>query len=317
MKADTESKVIIDTWTAKDGWPVRRTRIAAEGAAESGSLLFLNGRGDHLEKYSETMAHWAARGWRVEGFDWRGQGGSGRFHEDRSIGHVDDFAIWLDDLAAYAEQWRAESPAPHAIVAHSMGGHLLLRALAEGRVRCDVAALVAPMLGIAAGGLPAPFAGRIVGAACTLGHARRSLWSSRARFTDAGAAARLTLTHSVERLEEEARFRRDHPELTVDAPSWGWLRAAYRSIALMERSGLVEQIETPVLILASRGDRLVSTPAIVRTAARLRHHELHVYGPHVAHEILREVDDVRDDALARIDAFLTRHAPSASKSDCA
>jgi len=314
LKADTENKVIIDIWTAADGWPIRRARIAAGGAARRGSLLFLNGRGDHLEKYIETMAHWAALGWHVEGFDWRGQGGSGRFHDDSSIGHVDDFACWLDDFAAYAQEWLTSSPAPHVIVGHSMGGHLLLRALAEGKVRCDAAVLVAPMLGIAAAGLPAGFAGRIAGAACSMGHARRSLWSSRARFTEAGAAARLTLTHSMERLEEEARFRRDHPELTVDAPSWGWLRAAYRSMTLMDRGRLVEQIETPVLILASRGDRLVSTPAIVRTAARLRSHSLHIYGRHVAHEILREIDEVRDDALARIDSFIAEHAPAQTES---
>jgi lysophospholipase len=314
LKVDTENQLIIDKWTAADGWPLRRARIAPKGAARRGSLLFLNGRGDHLEKYIGTMAHWAAGGWQVEGFDWRGQGGSGRFHDDSTIGHVDDFTCWLDDFADYAAEWLANGAAPHVMIGHSMGGHLLLRAMAEQRVRCDAAVLVAPMLGIAAGGLPAPFAGRIVGAACSLGHARRSLWSSRARFTPSEAAARLMLTHSAERLEEEALFRREHPELTVDAPSWGWLRAAYRSIALMDRDRLVEQIETPVLILASRGDRLVSTPAIVRTAARLRHHSLHLYGRHVAHEILREIDEVRDNALARIDAFFADHAPSQAES---
>ena len=62
-----------------------------------------------------------------------------------------------------------------------------------------------------------------------------------------------------------------------------------------------------MLLLATDADRLVSTAAIRRAARLLPHATLHVY-PDAAHEILREPDDVRLDALARIDAFLDEHA---------
>ena len=58
-----------------------------------------------------------------------------------------------------------------------------------------------------------------------------------------------------------------------------------------------------VVHLACR-DQLVSTPAIRRIAARLPDARLHVYGREAAHEILRELDPVRLDALGRIDRFL-------------
>ena len=32
--------------------------------------------------------------------DWRGQAGSGRLGKDHVTGHVEDFSIWVDDLAA-------------------------------------------------------------------------------------------------------------------------------------------------------------------------------------------------------------------------
>ena len=66
----------------------------------------------------------------------------------------------------------------------------------------------------------------------------------------------------------------------------------------------------PLLILAAAEDRLVSTPAIRRIAARIPGARLHVYGDEAAHEILREADPVRLDALRRIDAFLDEVAPA-------
>jgi lysophospholipase len=66
----------------------------------------------------------------------------------------------------------------------------------------------------------------------------------------------------------------------------------------------------PLLILAARHDRLVSTPAIQRVAKRIPGARLHIYGRDAAHEILRESDHVRMDALCRIDAFFDEAAPA-------
>lgn len=302
---------VSDIWFAPDGWPIRRARIDAGDAPDTrrGSLLFLSGRGDHMEKYAETLHDWAGRGWMVESFDWRGQGGSGRLGADSMLGHVEDFESWIADLEAYGAEWRSRTPAPYVIIGHSMGGHLLLRALAEKRVRVDAAVLIAPMLGINAAGLPHALGGGIAALACAFGHSGRSLWSPVHHKPAKVEALRNRLTHSHARFEQELRLRRERPELVMDAPSWGWLRAAYRSIHWLERPGVVEAIATPVLILASRADRLVTASAIARMGRRLRHGQMHFYGQEAAHEILREVDSVRDDALARIDAFLDEQAP--------
>jgi len=302
------------TWLASDGWPLRHVQLAPSPyVPRRGALLFLNGRADHLEKYAETLEDWAKRGWCVDSFDWRGQGGSGRFHEDSLLGHVDDFTLWLDDLQAFVRDWKQRDTGPHVIVGHSMGGHLLIRALGEKRFEVDAATLVAPMLGIYAGGLPHPIGGRIARAACAMGYAGRSLWSSRMRDTAMNGAIRTTLTHSKMRFEQEMKVRRERPDLVMDAPSWGWLNAAYQSIELLGGTGFAESIETPVLLLASKADRLVSFSAIERMAARLPNVRTHYYESDVAHEILREVDEVRDDALASIDAFFDAYAPHQPK----
>src|SRR3546814_6534505 len=86
--------------------------------------------------------------------------------------------------------------------------------------------------------------------------------------------------------------------------------AAYKSLAMLDAPGSLEKIALPLMMLAAEEDGLVDIRAIRRAADRLPECRLHSYGPNAAHEILREADDVRLDALARIDAFLNEVAPA-------
>ncbi|MPT48481.1 MAG: alpha/beta hydrolase [Sphingobium sp.] len=303
----------------RDGWPIRHMAILPDqkGMEEKGdddsfpSLLFLNGRGDYLEKYAETLEDFAALGWQAESFDWRGQGGSGRFVPNQPLlGHATDFALWLDDLAEFSADWRGRTAAPHVMMGHSMGGHLLLRALAERRVQADAAILIAPMLGLVANGVPHRIGRRIAGAMCALGLSQRQIWPDRRNIAALEEVVRERLTHSEDRFASEqlCRFRR--PEVAIDAPSWGWLKAAYDSIDALARPGLLEALDIPILILGTRADKLVLPSAIEQAALRLPQAQVHFYGAEAAHEILREADGVRNDALARIEAFLAQTVQS-------
>lgn len=287
---------------------VRYAPAAADGHVR-GSLLFLNGRADMIEKYTETLCDWSAQGWAATSFDWRGQGGSGRLASHPLLGHIDDFSVWIDDLTHFVADWQAQHPPPHVIVAHSMGGHLLLRALEEGRVSCDAAVLVAPMLGINAKWLPAPAGQWIANIMCAIGLSHSPVWPHEDLSQVMMALKQARLTHSDPRFAGEMAVRRAHPEWCIGAPSWGWLRAAYRSTRRLEASPVIDRLMTPLLILATSADRLVSPRAIARFAQRLPNARLHFYGKESAHEILREVDSVRDDALRRIDRFLDEAAP--------
>ncbi|MFA7604491.1 MAG: alpha/beta hydrolase, partial [Novosphingobium sp.] len=119
------------------------------------------------------------------------------------------------------------------------------------------------------------------------------------------------LTHDAARYADELWWREARPELVMGPGSWGWIAAAFASIGLLDRPGILEGVETPVLILGTTADRLVEFGAIARAARRLPHAELLRFGAESRHEILRETDPVRDAALAAIDAFLDRAAPAA------
>ena len=210
-------------------------------------------------------------------------------------------------MEALVADWRAGMPGPHAAVGHSMGGHILLRTLAERQAPLDAAILVAPMLMINSGPLPLWGATWLAAAMRALGRERLPVWRSSDPPPPAGSLRQTCLTSCPERYEDELWWWEKEPGYSLGAPSWGWLDAAYRSCAALTPEKLAS-VATPILLLGTDRDRLVSTDAIRRAAAILPNAELHMF-PDAGHEILREADRIRHDALGRIDSFLDRHAP--------
>ena len=288
------------TRVAADGWPLRAFDWQGEGR---GSILWLGGRGEFFEKYLEAFRHWHASGWGVHGFDWRGQGGSGRLLADPSVGHVGDFEVWIGDLADYWRDWTSRTPGPHILMAHSMGGHLALRALAQGAVDPDALVLSAPMLGLDTPRALRPIAYPVATVLGRVLHARRA-WKTNEKPGADRIPRQSLLTRDPARYADELWWAATKPELALGPPSWGWVAAAYRSVALLDGSLAVERIATPTLLIGTEGDALVSPAAIRRYATRLPKAEMLMFGHDVAHEVLREVDDVRDAILARIDRFV-------------
>ncbi len=284
-----------------DEWPVRVFDWPVQNPR--GSILFQGGRGDIIEKYLEAFAHWHAQGWSVTAFDWRGQGGSGRLLGDRMIGHSPGFETWIDDLAQFWTGWAAHNGKPHIAIGHSMGGHLILRALAEHRIAPDGAVLIAPMLGFETGKLPVSLVAAIIGLVARGRFGERLAWKTNERPAAAHASRAGFLTHDADRYADELWWKTEQPELAIGPPSITWLADAYRSAVTLRDTDL-SGIATPLLALGTWGDKLVSPQAIADIVPRIPGAELHMFGAEVAHEILREIDSVRDDALARIDAFL-------------
>jgi lysophospholipase len=271
-------------------------------------MLVLGGRGDMIEKYLEVIHHWASRGWAVTSFDWRGQGGSGRLTSDSMCGHIDDFGRWIGDLRGIAADWRAEGSGPVVMIGHSMGGHMLLRALAEGMTPPDAAVAVAPMLGIHSAPLPRWLAVAVAWTMVRLGLGDRQAWTQKEGSERLRRIRQQRLTHDPDRYADELWWRDHSRDIALGSPSWTWVLEALRSTRALALGEAITRIATPLLILAAERDQLVSTPAIRRVAARIPGARLHVYGAQAAHEILRESDPVRLDALARIDAFLDETA---------
>jgi lysophospholipase len=286
----------------RDGWRVRRFRQKPDHAT-CGSILWLGGRADIVEKYFEAINGWVSAGWSVTSFDWRGQGGSGRVSANRAIGHIGDFSIWVDDLAEIFATWVQETPAPHIVIGHSMGGHLALRALAERRIAPNKMVLVAPMLGFATRRLPFWLAKAVATIMAWFSTEIKPAWARNERPAPPDASRQQYLTHDLARYDDEIWWKDTYPDLALGPPSWTWLAAAYRSMSRLRLKGAIERIMVPVLILSAEHDALVDPAITRRFAERLPTAEIMLFGPESAHEILREADPVRNRALAAIARF--------------
>ncbi|GAA0274385.1 alpha/beta hydrolase [Alteraurantiacibacter aestuarii] len=257
--------------------------------------MFLGGRADFFEKYLEPVQTWSAAGWQVSGFDWRGQGGSGQTHADGCC-HMPDFGLFLSDLEGFAAQWMERSSGPHVVIGHSMGAHVVLRAVAERRIQPDGIILSSPMLGIRAG----PLGQRTIGLAGQLG--RVPMLSSKPVWGKKTPTPRQHITTCPDRHADKLWWKAKQPELARGGPTWGWLAGAVASLEACERQLRRRPMVLPCMMLCARSDLVVDNRAINRLAAclpRLSRHEIFGAG----HELLRERDRPRGEAMALIARF--------------
>lgn len=299
-------------WRAADGHEIRHIEWPAPpaGTALRGNMLFMAGRGDAYEKYLESFEHWRLQGWQVSAADWRGQAGSGRLGNDDATGHIDDFDLWVADLAHYWQEWAEGREGPLVLTGHSMGGHLTLRALIDNALDPAPTAMVlsAPMLGTFPEIVPLPIKRGFAHLMAKLGDAKRPAWKISEKPGMKPNMRQTLLTHDEARYDDEQWWRKERPELRLGPGSWGWVSEAMDSTVKIFQRGALESVAEPVFIVATSADKLVSPSAIRSAIDRLPNNESLVFGSEARHEILREADVVRNKALAAIDDFLDRKA---------
>ena len=151
----------------------------------------------------------------------------------------------IDDLAALIEDWRAAGPGPHVAIGHSMGGHLLLRTLVERQPALDAAVLIAPMIEVNSAPIPAgsPPTSPTSCTGSALAGCRSG--SRAAAFSAVGGRRQRNLTGSRERYEDELWWWAQEPGFNLGPPSWGWIRAAFRSRAAAFTPEQLAQVDLP------------------------------------------------------------------------
>lgn len=291
---------IVSPVQTEDGVTLRVARWPARDSGR-GTVCVLPGRGEFIEKYFEVVGELIRRGFTVVVMDWRGQGLSGRFLRNPFKGHVDDFALYGRDLDALDRQvLRFLCPPPFFALGHSMGGAILLAQAQAGRSPFARVAVTAPMVDLRGLRLP-----RAVRALVEL----LDLVGLGGAFVPGGGPASSmsapfegnTLTADPRRHARNARIVASHPPLALGDPTIGWLNAAFRLMARF--ADPLPQPDVPILAFTAGEDRIVSSPAIHRYVSGVRT-GLAIAIPHARHEILQEVDAVRQQFWAGFDAFI-------------
>lgn len=293
---------------SRDGQRLR-TAIwdAAPGTSPRGVCALLDGQTEFLEKYQEVAEELSARGFIVAGLDWRGQGASERLLPDPLKAHVGDFSEYDADLAAFLDQIvRPLTDKPPLALAHSMGGHILMRALHDRPGTFVAGAVTAPMLRALTRGYPRPLARAACFVQNALGRRNDWVWGMEARDPLKLTFADNLVTSDRARYDRNTALVAAQSDIRLAGPTWGWLEAAYRSMGQVMSQGYPEAIATPVLIVGAGRDRIVDTSAAREFAARLPHGTF-LDIENAEHEILMETDSIRARFWAAFDTFAAKY----------
>ena len=295
------------------GMRLRFARWEATRGPRRGTVCVFHGRGEFIEKYFEVVADLRRRGFTVATLDWRGQGGSERMLYNSRKGHVRSFADYDRDLAAFmTEIVLPDCQPPFIALAHSMGGHILLRHAVAAYSWFERMVLSAPMVAIHPSqlGYRPPVPRIYAETMCALGLGRLYAPGGSDDALEAEEFEDNTLTSDPERYARNMMVVEAAPRLGVGSPTIRWLRSALRSIARLTAPDYPSQVKVPLLLFAAGMDRVVSTTHIEDLALRLKV-GAHVLIPQSRHEILQETDEVRKDFWAAFDAYLGVDAPAA------
>ena len=278
-----------------------------------GICLLLNGQTEYIEKYFEVIDELRGRGLSVLTFDWRGQGGSQRLLPDPRKAHIADFADYDQDLDTVMREMvrplARDTALPVIAMAHSMGGHILIRRLHDMPDEFRCAVLCAPMIKINPRGSPWWLVERIAGHLNRKMPSTEFVWGMAGRDQLTLSFAAQLVTSDPDRYARTQAVLHANPELRINGPTWGWLAAALRSIALLNGPGYAEAIRTPALLFGAGHDQICDTAAIRDFAARMPHAEF-VEIPGAGHEILMERDLFRARLWDGFDAFLRAKLPA-------
>lgn len=307
------SGAIAGHFAGYDGAPLRFARWEATRSPRRGTIVLFEGRGEFIEKYFEVIADLRRRGFAVAIHDWRGQGGSHRLLANRNKGYIRDFTQFDRDITRFMKDVvLPDCPPPYIALAHSMGGNILLRNAVMPGSWFERMILSAPMLALSRDKVPIPqgLARAYAEIMCVCGAGSWYVPGGSAAPAETGPFERNALTSDAERFARNRQVVEAAPELGLGSPTNGWLRAAYRSCAMLMRPEFAARVRVPLLLAAASADSIVSSLAIEELSSRLR------MGTHVViassrHEILQERDETRARFWAAFDAYLGVSAAAA------
>lgn len=267
------------------------------------AIVVVNGRIESVWKYQELFYDLFQQGYDVYSYDHRGQGLSARLCPDPHMGYVEHFEHYIQDLDTLVKHWPLKGYQSCHILAHSMGGAIATRYLqSHSDSPFHSMAVSSPMFGVCMPWYFRPIAHPLsqLLAACPTPH-----YAPGHRSYYAKPFLNNRLTQSEMRYQWFRDLYESMPELKLGGPSSHWvaksLRAAQRCIDDAKR------LRLPTLILQAELDKIVANPSQQRFAEQAGEQvELQII-ENARHEILFEIDPVRDQALQALLQHFKKH----------
>ncbi|MGM0451630.1 MAG: alpha/beta fold hydrolase [Thermodesulfobacteriota bacterium] len=292
-----------DYFTTDDGLQIRYGMWPARKNHGRGSVFYLSGRAEFIEKNLETFDELLCRGFDVYTFDWRGQGLSDRLRKNRHKGYVGHYDDYLRDLHQFLQTVvNSKAVSPWILMGHSMGGHIGLRYIHDHPETFERAVILSPMIDINTFPFPRQVVRKAARFAIKTGLEGRYVFGAGDYDPRDKIFRNNPLTNDCRRFFDEIQEIENNPDLALGGVTYGWLAAAFASIDTVKKPGYAGQIRTPTAMISATADRVVSRKAqkhICRRMPRCRFIEIEG----ARHEILKETDDIRNRFWTEFDRF--------------
>ncbi|MEH6718572.1 MAG: alpha/beta hydrolase [Aurantimonas endophytica] len=300
--------IVVQTVRTLDGTRLRCAVSPSLLDATRGTVILLQGRNEAIEKYFETITDLNRRGYAVVTFDWRGQGGSDRLLRGSSLGHVRHFGQYVSDLECVIQDIvLPDCRGPYAILAHSMGALVALRASPRLTNIVERMVLCAPLIAFKRRRMGTRALHRIARIACFFGLGRLAVPMRTVPDRD------MTLANNVF-TSDSRRFARHRalvaaaPQLFLGKPTVSWLAAVTGAMVRLDDSDEIARLAVPTLMICAGSDAVVGTASAERLAWRMRSGSSLTI-PFARHELLQEADRFREPLLEAFEAFTSTALP--------
>ena len=271
-------------------------------------IILCTGYNESYLKYSELIMDLCEFGFSVYCYDHRGQGFSGRFPDQNKKGYVDKFENYVDDLCYFFEQVsRNNNHLPIFILAHSMGGAISSLAANEKKINPNGIILCAPMFEImltpySIFELPVFFLSTIL---CKLKFDKEFVFGQ----TDCIPFRPFEgndVTHCNSRYSVWRKHISEIEDMQLGGPTFQWIKEAIQSSR--KARFLSKQNQISVLLLQAEKD------TVVRNSAQDLFHKNSPNCEKIVlelskHEILMEIDLIRNKAIESIKNFILQKIP--------
>jgi lysophospholipase len=288
--------------TTSDGVTLRYA-ISEPTKFNRGTVCIFPGRADFIERYFETIQDLQRRSFAVAIIDWRGQGGSQRRLRNSLKGYVRSFAKYDIDLECFVRQVvLPDCPPPYFGLAHSTGGHILMRSITR-HTWFEQVIMTAPFIDVGERFWPRLVITTAARLAVALGFGRAFVPGEGRRLLTPADFPGNRLTSDLTRFTRNIRVTTEHPHLGTAGPTFRWLNAAVNSIQQLKRMPRSGEPRCPVMLVLAGLDHVVSTEASRKLAERVPNISA-VTIDYARHEILNEKTELREQFWAAFDSFV-------------
>lgn len=258
-------------------------------------IVLLPGRSEPIYKYSELTYDLYQKGYSIALLDHRGQGGSERSVSNPEKGHVKSFKYYVKDIEKFMDSIVMKLGMKKTfLIAHSMGASASLMLMADRSDLFDKAILSSPMLKPNTGKYPPSVALTYMTGLRLIGKGED--WAPGEKGYETPVFEGNRVTGSRVRRAMVTYLYETYDEFKMGGVTVDWVAT---SIGTNNRFVFkYRKIKTPIMILQAGDDSVVYTKRQNKLCRKARNCQL-IHYPSAKHEILIEVDKIRNDVMKK------------------